>query len=120
MFIAGLGAVFFGFVIGWILYRTLRSTSGASVLSDISIIIVAVGGAAVITILKDEALFGWYAIGLVIGFFTYFGIGLRLYGKQEVDPWWKPAAPAPPLDANPPAPAPPPDANPTDSDNAMS
>jgi hypothetical protein len=76
MFITGLGAVFFGLVIGWISYRTLRLT-------------------AVITLLKDEVMFGWYAIGLVIGFLVYFAIGLGLYGKQELQLWQTPPAAAP-------------------------
>jgi hypothetical protein len=32
MFITGLGAVFFGLVIGWISYRTLRLTAGTNLL----------------------------------------------------------------------------------------
>lgn len=108
MFIAGLGAVFFGLVVGWISYRTLRLTAGANLLSDIAIIIAAVGGAAVTTLLKDEAVFGWYAIGLAIGFFAYFAVGLILYGKQELQPWQIPPAPAP---------VSPPDAHPTDAEN---
>jgi hypothetical protein len=32
-------------------------------------------------------LFGWYSIGLVLGFFAYIAVGLLLYGKQEVQPW---------------------------------
>jgi hypothetical protein len=108
MFIAGLGAVFFGLVIGWISYRTLRLTAGANVLSDIAIIIAAIGGAAVTTLLKSDVLFGWYTIGLAIGFFAYFAVGLRLYGKQELLPWQMPPAPAPVT---------PPDTHPTDIEN---
>jgi hypothetical protein len=72
LFLAGLGTVFFGFVIGGILSRTLRLTAGTNLLSAIAIIIVTVGGAAVITLLKDEVMCGWYAIGLVIGFLVSF------------------------------------------------
>lgn len=58
-----------------------------------------VGGAAVTTLLKNEVLFGWYAIGLVIGFSASCALGLGRYGKQvdarlvadldvlEVDDW---------------------------------
>jgi len=85
----------FGFVIGWISYRTLRLTAGTNLFSAIAIIIATVGGAAVITLLKDEVMFGWYAIGLVIGFLVYFAIGLGLYGKQELQLWQTPPAAAP-------------------------
>lgn len=84
MFLTGRGAVFFGLVIGWILYRTLRLTVGTNVLSAIAIIMAVVGGAAVTTLLKNEVMFGWYAIGLVIGFSASFASGLGLYGKQEL------------------------------------
>jgi hypothetical protein len=97
MFITGLGAVFFGLVIGWISYRTLRLTAGTNLLSAIAIIIATVGGAAVITLLKDEVLFGWYAIGLAIGFLVSFALGLGLYGKQELQLWQMPPMAATPL-----------------------
>lgn len=115
MFIAGFGALVFGLVIGWISYRTLRLTGGANVLSDIATIIAAVGGAAIVTLLKSDVLFGLYAVGLAIGFFAYMAVGLVLYGMQEVRPWQAPRVP-------PPAPAPPPvppsATNPTDVENA--
>jgi hypothetical protein len=95
MFITGLGAVFFGLVIGWISYRTLRLTAGTNLLSAIAIIIATVGGAAVVTLLKDEVMFGWYAIGLVIGFLVSFVLGLGLYGKQELQLSQMPPATAP-------------------------
>jgi hypothetical protein len=106
MFISGLGALLFGLAIGWISYRTLRLTAGANMLSDIATIIGAVGGAAVITLLKDDVLFGWYGTGLAIGFFVYFAVGLILYGPQEVRPWQPPPVPAPVT---------PPDTSPTDA-----
>jgi hypothetical protein len=94
MFITGLGAVFFGLVIGWISYRMLRLSVGINVLSSIAIIIAVVGGAAVTTLLKGDMGFGWYALGLVIGFFGYFAIGLSLYGRQELRLWLLPPASA--------------------------
>ncbi len=95
MFITGLGAVFFGLVVGWISYRVLRLTAGTNLLSAIAIIIATVGGAGVITLLRDEVMFGWYAIGLVIGFLAYLGVGLSLYGRQELQLWLMPPAAAP-------------------------
>ena len=87
MDIAMWGAFFFGAVIGWITYRTLRRREGAAVLSDISTVIGAVGGAAVITLFDDKLLFGAYAIGLAVGFFAYFLIGLFVYGKESTGRW---------------------------------
>jgi hypothetical protein len=94
MFISGLGALFFGLVIGWISYRTLRLTAGTSVLSDVVIIIGAVGGAAVTALFRSDVLFGWYCIGLTLGFFAYPGYGVAADGLKRVGSWRAPAAPA--------------------------
>lgn len=68
------GAICFGAVIGWFTYYTMRySTTHTS--SDVATIIGAIGGAAVLAVFpKQSDLFGFYAIGLAIGFFTYVGI----------------------------------------------
>src|SRR5262245_45936523 len=87
MFISGLGALFFGLVIGWISYRTLRLTAGTTALSDITTILGAVGGAAVTALFRSDVLFGLYCVGLAVGFFAYLGYGVYVYGKQEVQPW---------------------------------
>jgi hypothetical protein len=87
MFIPGLGAILFGLAIGWITYRVLRSREGAAVLSDLITVLGILGGAAVIALFKSDVLFGLYSLGLVIGFFAYFAVSLRLYGKQELQPW---------------------------------
>ena len=87
MFISGLGACLFGLFLGWVFYRTLRLKAGASVLAEIATIIGTLGGAAVLALFKSDALFGWYTIGLVIGFFAYFALDLLLYSKREVQPW---------------------------------
>jgi len=117
MFISGLGALLFGLVIGWISYRTLRLTAGTSVLSDIATIIAAVGGAAVTALFRSDVLFGWYCVGLALGFFAYLGYGIYASGERVVQPWRvisAPAAPAPigqapatpvPVDQPPAAPA---------------
>jgi hypothetical protein len=97
MFITGLGAIFFGLMIGGISYRMLRLTASTNVLSTIAIIIAVVGGAAVTTLLKDNTMFGWYAIGLVVGFLAYLAVGLTLYGKQELQFWQIPPAAATPI-----------------------
>jgi O-antigen/teichoic acid export membrane protein len=85
--IALAGAACFGIVVGWITYRTLRRREGAALLSDIATVIGALGGAAIITLFDDPELFGWYAIGLVIGFFAYFVIGLLVTDKDSSSQW---------------------------------
>ena len=77
----------FGLVIGWITYRTLRRKEGAVALSDLATVIGAVGGAAVTALFRSEDLFGAYSIGLAIGFFAYFAVGLLLYGKNAQKAW---------------------------------
>lgn len=95
MFISGLGTLFFGLVIGWISYRTLRLTAGTSVLSDIVIVIGAVGGAAVTALFRSDVLFGWYCIGLTLGFFAYPGYGVATDGLKKMgEPRRAPASPA--------------------------
>lgn len=87
MFIAGLGAFFFGLLLGWVFYRTLRLKAHASVLAEVSTIIGALAGAAVLALFKSDVLFGLYAIGLVTGFFAYFAIDLLLSSNQGTQPW---------------------------------
>jgi hypothetical protein len=65
------GAFCFGLVVGWVTYRTLRRTK-TNGLSDISSVIGAIGGAAVVSLFPEETnAFGAYSIGLAIGFFAY-------------------------------------------------
>lgn len=87
MFIVGLGAVLFGLIIGWIAYRILRHRSGPAWLSDLIALLGIIAGAAALAFFHNDVIFGWYALGLVIGFFAYFAVGVILYGKQEVLPW---------------------------------
>jgi ABC-type Co2+ transport system permease subunit len=90
MIVSDVGALCFGLVIGWIVYRTLRRREGSAALSDIASVIGAVGGAAVTTVFSSDALFGWYSIGLAVGFAAYFIVGLVLAGregKSAVEGW---------------------------------
>jgi CheY-like chemotaxis protein len=80
--ITGRGAVFCGLVIDCIWDRTLRLTAGSDLLAAIAIIMATVGGAAVSTLLKDERLFGWYAIGLVMSFLASLAGGLTTLRKE--------------------------------------
>lgn len=77
------GAAFFGAVIGWITYRTLRRKEGTAALSDIATVLGAVGGATVVALFKTPELFGAYSIGLAIGFFGYLIVSMIVYGKEE-------------------------------------
>ena len=87
MSVGSIGAAFFGLVVGWVTYRTLRRKEGAVALSDLSTVIGIVGGAAITTLFKDEVLFGSYAIGLAVGFFAYFIVALILEGKKTTTTW---------------------------------
>ena len=76
---AEIGAVCFGVVIGWIVYRTLRRRGDAAKISDIATVIAAVGGAAVTTTFRSDNLFGCYSIGLAGGFFAYLLLGETIF-----------------------------------------
>jgi uncharacterized membrane protein YeaQ/YmgE (transglycosylase-associated protein family) len=82
-----LGSICFGLVIGWITYRTLRRNEGEVQLSDIASVIGAVGGAAVTTVFDDDNMFAGYCIGLAVGFFAYFLVGLFIGGKESASRW---------------------------------
>ncbi len=87
MFIVGLGALCFGLTLGWITYRILRVPSNPLWLSYLIPMLLIIGGAAALALVRNDVLFGWYSIGLVIGFLAYFAVGLILSGTQEVQPW---------------------------------
>jgi hypothetical protein len=85
--LAEIGASCFGLVVGWVTYRTLRRRSGDTGLSDIATVLGAVGGAAVTGLFKPPELFGAYSIGLAIGFFAYFFVGVAMEGKEKASGW---------------------------------
>jgi hypothetical protein len=67
-----LGAALFGLVVGWITYRTLRRTTGATHISDLASVIGAIGGGAITSLFQQSAtLLAYYGIGLSAGFFGY-------------------------------------------------
>lgn len=85
------GAFWFGLVIGWVTYRTLRR-SGTTKIGDIATVIGAVGGAAVtLPFSKGSNAFGNYCAGLAIGFFGYLVVALILAAFTKkvsaVDEW---------------------------------
>jgi ABC-type Co2+ transport system permease subunit len=73
------GALCFGLVIGWVTYRTLRRQGETVALSNIASVIGAVGGAAVTTLFASKELFGWYSIGLAVGFVAYMILGHTVF-----------------------------------------
>lgn len=87
MDLATSGAICFGAVIGWITYRTLRRKKGSTALTDIITVIGAIGGAAITSLFNDKDLFGAYSVGLAIGFFLYFIIGLLVPTSGSVQDW---------------------------------
>jgi uncharacterized membrane protein YeaQ/YmgE (transglycosylase-associated protein family) len=85
MTVIDVGAFCFGVVVGWIASRTLRrSTPGG--LSDIATVIGAVSGAAITGIYKPSTdSFGYYCIGLLVGFFAYLVLAIKI-ARQEGKP----------------------------------
>jgi hypothetical protein len=65
------GAFAFGAVIGWVTYFTMRY-SKEHAMSDIAVVVGAVGGAAVLKLFPTEStLFPAYSLGLATSFFVY-------------------------------------------------
>ena len=81
------GAGCFGAVLGWVTYRTLRRKEGSSALSDIATVLGVVGGGVVTALFKTPEMFGAYSIGLAVGFFLYFIIGLFISEEKAVSKW---------------------------------
>jgi uncharacterized membrane protein YeaQ/YmgE (transglycosylase-associated protein family) len=79
MDIVFLGALLFGVVVGWVTYRTLRRRGEVVALSDIASVIGAVGGGWVTTQFSSPLVFGWYCIGVFVGFFLYLIVGVTVF-----------------------------------------
>jgi hypothetical protein len=81
--LAIVGALFFGVVVGWVTYGSLRRANRSG-LTDITTIIGAIGGAAITKLFPAEnGAFGAYCIGLAIGFFAY----LKEATKPDAPDW---------------------------------
>jgi len=82
--VTSIGAICFGVVIGYVTYRALaRSTANASI-SDLAAVVGAVGGGVVTGLFApDTDLFGWYAIGLLLGMAIYPIVFFRLAGRER-------------------------------------
>jgi O-antigen/teichoic acid export membrane protein len=85
MWVMALGAVCFGFVVGYITYRTLARTAEKAVVTDLTVVVSVIGGAAVTGLFNPDHgdLFGWYAIGLVIGLAAFLVLHLVLSGRES-------------------------------------
>ena len=81
LWVSAVGALFFGFVIGWVTYRTIAFKKEGAKIEDITAVIGAVGGAGVTALFKSPILFGFYCIGLFIGFISFFVICLFPRGQ---------------------------------------
>lgn len=67
------GAFGFGLIIGWFVYYLNRYRKGDVQFSDITTILGAVGGSAIVSLFgQGTGMFGAYGIGLAVGFFGYF------------------------------------------------
>ena len=83
------GSVCFGIVVGWITYYTMRKNTKPRALEDITVIISALVGPAILAVFPAPAdgkqtMFGWYGIGLAIGFFLYLIIFVLLLWKAPL------------------------------------
>lgn len=81
------GSVCFGLVIGWITYYTMRKNTKPRTLADITVIISALAGPAILAVFPapveetNQTMFGFYGIGLALGFFLYYVIFVLLLWK---------------------------------------
>ena len=72
------GSLCFGAVIGWITYYTMRKNTRPRSLSDLTVILVALVGPAILAVFPApvaeirQTMFGYYGIGLASGFFLYY------------------------------------------------
>lgn len=73
------GAFCLGLIVGWFVYYINRYRKGDVQFGDITTVLAAIGGAAVVQLFgQGTAMFGAYGIGLAIGFFGYFLILVAL------------------------------------------
>ncbi len=81
-----LGSAAFGMVIGWVTYYTMRKNTKERTLADITVIISALIGPAVLAVFPAPAegkptMFGYYGIGLALGFFLYYVLFVLILWK---------------------------------------
>ena len=78
------GSLIFGIVVGYITYRTLARTTDKAAVSDLSAVIAAIGGGAVVKLYSPNShLFAWYAIGIAGGMIIFFIVFWAMNGKDD-------------------------------------
>ena len=78
------GVLCFGLVVGYITYRTLVRTTANAAISDLATVIGAIGGGAVTALVEPGTpVFGWYGVGLAVGFAGYAALYRLAAGKTE-------------------------------------
>lgn len=89
--IKSIGALAFGMIIGWYVYYVNRYRKGDVQFSDITTLVGAIGGGALLKLFDpadatkaiSQELFGWYGLGLAVGFFGYFLVLIALVNRSE-------------------------------------
>ena len=82
MTVTDIGAICFGIIVGWVTSRTLRRTTPSG-LTDIATVTGSIGGAAITGIWQPSTnAFGYYCIGLFIGFFGYLILAMTMARKS--------------------------------------
>jgi hypothetical protein len=81
-----IGAAGYGALIGWYVYFVNRYRTDKIQVTDIATVGGALGGAAVLKLFPAQTtLFGFYGIGLAVGFFGYFVALLVFVAKSKGD-----------------------------------
>jgi hypothetical protein len=81
--IQAVGAGAFGVIIGWNLYWVNRYRTDGVGIGDLATLAGAIGGAAILDLFPAGTdLFAAYGIGLLIGFFAYFGVLVVLVSRS--------------------------------------
>lgn len=81
------GSICFGAVVGWITYYTMRKNTQPRVLSDLTVIVSALVGPAILAVFPapvagtKQTMFGYYGMGLAAGFFAYYIVFVLLLWK---------------------------------------
>ncbi|WP_454757704.1 hypothetical protein [Cupriavidus campinensis] len=79
------GAFAFGVVLGWFVYFTNRYRKGDVQFSDLIALLGVIGGAAVTALFGGASgtLFGYYGVGLAVGFFAYFLVLVLMVARSD-------------------------------------
>lgn len=87
MIIDRLGAVLFGFAVGWLACRLLWQKTTAPWIHTIIALGGIVAAAAALGLFGDATLFGWYAIGLILVVLAFVVLRMLLPGNRRRQSW---------------------------------